>query len=86
MFDELGENERFMAEIVAFKLCRMACLHHGFGQSQEASRSVAGTADISIDDFQWSNTESDCAAMLTEAMRGRVTELKASVMKAKKVE
>lgn len=52
MFDELGENERFMAEIAALKLYLMACLHHGFGQSQEALRLVADTADICIDDFQ----------------------------------
>lgn len=86
MFDDLNENERFMAEIAALKLCLMACLHHGFGQSQEALQAVADTADISIDDFQWSNTSPDRAAMLSEATRERVTSLMTSVMNAQKVE
>ena len=59
-----------MAENAALKLCLTACLHHGFGQSQEALQSVAHTADISTDDFQWSNTKSDCAAMLTDVKWG----------------
>jgi len=86
MFEELDENERFMAEIASLKLCLMAFLHHGFGQNLEALQAVADTADISIDDFQWSNTEPDRAAMLSEATRERVTSLMTSVMHAKKVE
>ncbi|MDD9902303.1 MAG: hypothetical protein OXT06_01935 [Rhodospirillaceae bacterium] len=86
MFEELDEHERFMAEIASLKLCLMAFLHHGFGQDMEALQAVANTADISIDDFQWTNTEPDRAAMLSEATRERVTSLMTSVMNAQKVE
>lgn len=85
MFEELDENERFMAEIAALKLCLMAFLHHGFGQNPEALQAVADTADISIDEFQWTNTEDERAALLSEATRERVTELMSSVMNARKL-
>ena len=85
MFEELDENERFMAEIAALKLCLMAFLHHGFGMNPEALQAVVDTADISIDEFQWTNTEDERAALLSEATRERVTELMASVMNAKKM-
>lgn len=85
MFEELDENERFMAEIAALKLCLMAFLHHGFGMNPEALQAVADTADISIDEFQWTNTEDERAALLSEATRERVTELMSSVMNAKKM-
>jgi len=85
LFEELDENERFMAEIAALKLCLMAFLHHGFGMNPEALQAVADTADISIDEFQWTNTEDERAALLSEATRERVTELMSSVMNAKKM-
>ena len=85
MFEELDENERFMAEIAALKLCLMAFLHHGFGMNPEALQAVADTADISIDEFQWTNTEDERAALLSEATRERDTELMSSVMNAKKM-
>lgn len=85
MFEDLDENERFMAEIAALKLCLMAFLHHGFGQNPEALEAVANTADNSIDEFQWTNTEDDRAAMLGEATRERVAELMSSVMNARKL-
>ncbi|NKB58506.1 MAG: hypothetical protein GKS00_19430 [Alphaproteobacteria bacterium] len=84
MFEELDENERFMAEIAALKLCLMAFMHHGFGQNPEALQAVADTADISIDEFKWTNTGDERAALLSEATRERVTELMSSVMNAKK--
>ena len=85
MFEDLDENERFMAEIASLKLCLMAFMHHGFGQNPEALQAVADTADISIDDFQWTNTEDDPAALLREATRERIADLMSSVMNAKKV-
>lgn len=85
MFDELDENERFMAEIAAIKLCLMACLHHGFGQDPKALQTIANTADISIDDFQWSNTEPERAAKLSEATRERVAAMMSAVMNAEKI-
>ncbi len=85
MFEDLDENERFMAEIASLKLCLMAFMHHGFGQNPEALQAVADTADISIDDFQWTNTEDDRAALLREATRERIADLMSSVMNAKKV-
>jgi len=85
LFEELDENERFMAEIAALKLCLMAFLHHVFGMNPEALQAVADTADISIDEFQWTNTEDERAALLSEATRERVTELMSSVMNAKKM-
>lgn len=85
MFEELDENERFMAEIAALKLCLMAFLHHGSGMNPEALQAVVDTADISIDEFQWTNTEDERAALLSEATRERVTELMSSVMNAKKM-
>ena len=85
MFEDLDENERFMAEIAALKLCLMAFLHHGFGQNPEALEAVANTADNSIDEFQWTNAEDDRAAMLGEATRERVAELMSSVMNARKL-
>ena len=85
MFEDLDENERFMAEIAALKLCLMAFLHHGFGQNPEALEAVATTADNSIDEFHWTNTDDDRAAMLGEATRERVAELMSSVMNARKL-
>jgi hypothetical protein len=84
MFEELDENERFMAEIASLKLCLMAFLHHGLGQNPEALQAVANTADNSIDEFQWTNTEDDRAALLSEATRERIAALMSSVMNAQK--
>lgn len=86
MFEDLDENERFMAEIAALKLCLMTFLHHGFGQNPEALQAVANTADVSIEGFEWTNTEPDRAAILSEATRERVAALITSVMNAQKVE
>lgn len=86
MFEELDENEKFMAEIAAIKLTLMAFLHHGFGQDPALLQAVADTADNSIDAFGWTNTDADRAALLGEATRERVTELMASVMTAQKLE
>lgn len=85
MIEDLDENERFMAEIAALKLCLMAFLHHGFGQNPEALQAVANTADNSIDEFKWTNTENDRADLLCEATRERVAELMSSVMNARKL-
>ena len=85
MFEDLDENERFMAEIAALKLCLMAFLHHGFGHNPEALQAVADTADNSLAEFEWTNTEDDRAALLSEATRERVTELMSSVMNARKL-
>ncbi len=83
MFEELDENERFMAEIASLKLCLMAFMHHGFGQNPEALQAVANTADNSLDEFQWTNTEDDRAALLSEATRERIAALMSSVMNAR---
>ena len=84
MFEELSENEQFMAEIAALKLCLMAFLHHNFGLYPEALQAVANTADNSLDEFRWSNTEPDRAVLLTEATRERIADLMTSVMNAEK--
>jgi len=84
MFEELDENERFMAEIAALKLCLMSFLHHAYGQTPDALQIVATTADNSLDGFHWTNTEPDRAEMLTEATRERVADLMTSVMNAQK--
>lgn len=83
MFEALDENERFMAEIAALKLCLMAFLHHNFGQYPQALQAVANTADNSLDEFQWSNTTADRAALLTEATRERIVDMMTSVMNAR---
>lgn len=82
MFEELDENERFMAEIASLKLCLMAFLHHAYGQTEDALQIVANTADNSLDEFRWTNTEPDRAALLTEATRERIADLMSSVMNA----
>ena len=85
MFDQLTEDERFMAEIASLKLCLMAFLHHGLGQNPEALQAVAATADNSIEEFKWTNTKDDRIGLLNEATRERVTELMSSVMNARKL-